>query len=322
MIPPTIHWVDEDGGAVELIDQRRLPAELVTVRATTVAELCALISDLAVRGAPALGIAGAMGVALAAARGADLDAAADVLVATRPTAVNLRWGVERARASADPLAEALAVAAEDAVTNAAIAAHGAQALPAGQALTHCNAGALACGAVGTALGVLVAGHAAGRVTHVWVDETRPVLQGARLTTVELAAAQVPHTLLVDAAAGGLFAGGEVDAVVVGADRIARDGSVANKVGTYPLAVLARHHGVPFFVAAPMSTVDPHCADGSAIVVEQRPPDEVLVLGAQRLAPAETAVWNPAFDVTPPELVDGYITERGVGVASTLRSWSV
>ncbi len=320
MIPPTIRWVADGGGAVELIDQRRLPTELITVRATTVAELCELIATLAVRGAPALGIAGAMGVALAAARGDDLDAASDALVSTRPTAVNLRWGVERARAAADPLAEALAVLAEDAATNAAIAAHGAEVLPVGQVLTHCNAGALACGAVGTALGVLVAGHDAGRVTHVWVDETRPVLQGARLTTFELAAAGVPHTLLVDAAAGGLFAGGRVEAVVVGADRIARDGSVANKVGTYPLAVLARHHAVPFFVAAPMSTVDRHCVDGSAIVVEQRAGDEVVLVRGARIAPPQTAVWNPAFDVTPPALVTAYLTERGVGTASDLARW--
>lgn len=320
MIPPTIHWVDEDGGAVELIDQRRLPDELVAVRATTVTQLCELIVTLAVRGAPALGIAGALGVALAAARDEDLDVAAAALVATRPTAVNLRWGVERALRAADPLAEARAVVAEDATTNAAIAANGAAALPPGQALTHCNAGALACGAVGTAVGALVAAHLAGTVRHVWVDETRPVLQGARLTTVELAAAQVPHTLLVDGAAGALFAAGLVDAVVVGADRIALDGSVANKVGTYSLAVLARHHGVPLFVAAPLSTVDPHCGDGAAIVIEHRPDDEVLLVAGTRVAPEGTAVWNPAFDVTPPELITGYITERGVGDARALHTW--
>src|SRR4051794_21468703 len=266
-LPPTIAWA---GDHVRLIDQRRLPGELVMVEAHDVATLCALIRDLAVRGAPALGAAGAMGVALAAVRGEDLDAAAEALVATRPTAVNLRVGVARARAAADPVAEAQRVATEDVVRNRRLGAHGAALLPEGaRVLTHCNAGALACVGYGTALGVIRAAHEQGRRPSVWVDETRPVLQGARLTAWELGRLGISHTLVVDGAAGGLMARGEVDLVVVGADRVAANGDVANKVGTYPLAVLARHHGIPFVVAAPWSTIDLATPDGAAIAVEER-----------------------------------------------------
>jgi methylthioribose-1-phosphate isomerase len=308
-IPATIRWA---GDHVALIDQRRLPGELVEATAHTVGELCELIRTLAVRGAPALGAAGALGVALAAHRGDDLAESAAVLVATRPTAVNLRWGVERALAAADPLAEALALIAGDIEANRAIGAHGAALVETGaRALTHCNAGALATCGYGTAIGILRSAHDAGRLGHVWVDETRPVLQGSRLTAWELGRLGIPHTLVPDAAAPSLFAAGEVDLVVVGADRIAADGSVANKVGTYGLAVLAHHHGVPFYVAAPRSTFDPATATGADIVIEDRPAAEVTHVGGTRLAPEGVVVRNPAFDVTPPALVTAYIAEDGV-----------
>jgi methylthioribose-1-phosphate isomerase len=308
-IPPTIEWCD---GVVRLIDQRRLPDELVIMTCTSVDELCRAIGSLAVRGAPALGAAGAMGVALAHVTGVPLDDAARRLVATRPTAVNLAWGVRRALAAADPVAEARAVAAEDVVRNRRIGAHGAALIPGGgRVLTHCNTGSLACVGYGTALGVVRAAWEAGRRVHVWVDETRPVLQGARLTMWELGRLGIPATLVVDAAAGALMAAGEVDCVIVGADRIAANGDVANKVGTYGLAVLAHHHGVPFYVAAPSTSFDPTVPDGAAIPIERRDPAEVTGFAGVRVAPAGAAADNPAFDVTPAALVTAYVTEEGV-----------
>jgi methylthioribose-1-phosphate isomerase len=308
-IPPTIEWAD---GVVRLVDQRRLPGELVLLECRTVDELCDAIRTLAVRGAPALGAAGAMGVALAAARGEPLEAAAERLRATRPTAVNLAWGVARALAASDPAAEAVRIAAEDVARNRRLGAHGAELLPDGaRVLTHCNAGSLACVGYGTALGVIRAAHEAGRRPSVWVDETRPVLQGARLTAWELQRLGIPCTLVADVMAGSLMASGDVDAIVVGADRIAANGDVANKIGTYGLAVLARHHGVPFYVAAPVSTLDPACPDGAAIPVERRPDEEVASVGGVALAPEGVAVENRAFDVTPAELITAYVTEEGV-----------
>ncbi len=276
------------------------------------AELCELIATLAVRGAPALGAAGAMGVALAHVRREDRAAAAADLVATRPTAVNLAWGTRRALAADDPVAEALIVAADDVARCRAIGRHGAALVPEeGRVLTHCNAGGLACVGYGTAVGVIRGAHEAGRRPRVWVDETRPVLQGARLTAWELGRLGIEHTLVVDAVAGSLMADGLVDLVVVGADRIAANGDVANKIGTYPLAVLAHHHGVPFYVAAPRSTFDPDTPDGAGIEVERRDADEVAVVAGQRLAPPGVAVENRAFDVTPAALVTAYVTEDGV-----------
>jgi methylthioribose-1-phosphate isomerase len=311
-IPPTIEWAD---GFVRLVDQRRLPGELVLLECRTVDELCDAIRTLAVRGAPALGAAGAMGVALAAVRGEPLEAAAERLRATRPTAVNLAWGVARALAVSDPAAEAVRIAAEDVERNRRLGAHGAELLPVGaQVLTHCNAGSLACVGYGTALGVIRAAHEAGRRPRVWVDETRPVLQGARLTAWELQRLGIPCTLVADVMAGSLMASGDVDAIVVGADRIAANGDVANKIGTYGLAVLARHHGVPFYVAAPVSTLDPATADGASIPVERRPDEEVASVGGVALAPEGIAVENRAFDVTPAELVTAYVTEEGVAHA--------
>jgi methylthioribose-1-phosphate isomerase len=265
-----------------------------------------------VRGAPALGAAGALGVALASVTGEDLPSAGARLVATRPTAVNLAWGVRRALAAADPVAEARAVCAEDVECNRALGRHGAALVPeGGRVLTHCNAGALACVGYGTAIGVIRAAADAGRRPTVWVDETRPVLQGTRLTAWELQRLGIPFRLLPDAVAGSLFASGEVDCVVVGADRIAANGDVANKIGTYTLAVLASHHGVPFYVAAPRSTFDPATPDGAAIALERRPADEVTVVGGVRVAPEGVDVENRAFDVTPASLVTAYITEDGV-----------
>jgi methylthioribose-1-phosphate isomerase len=278
----------------------------------SVDELCAAISGLAVRGAPALGAAGAMGVALAAATGEPLDDAAQRLTATRPTAANLAWGVQRALAADDPAEEALRVATDDVARNRRLGAHGAALLAEeARVLTHCNTGSLACVGYGTALGVVRAAHEAGARPSVWVDETRPVLQGARLTAWELQRLGIPCTLVADAMAGSLFAAGDVDAVVVGADRIAANGDVANKIGTYGLAVLARHHDVPFYVAAPLSTFDAGCPDGSAIPIERRDPDEVAVVAGQRVAPRGVKVENRAFDVTPHDLVTAYVTEEGV-----------
>jgi methylthioribose-1-phosphate isomerase len=308
-IPQTIEWVD---GVVRLIDQRRLPEELTFVECGTVDELCEAITTLAVRGAPALGAAGAMGVALAAATGEPLADAARRLKATRPTAVNLAWGVDRALGAGDPAAEAVRIAAEDVERNRRLGANGAELLPHdARVLTHCNAGSLACVGYGTALGVIRAAHERGRRPSVWVDETRPVLQGARLTAWELGRLGIPYTLVADAMAGSLFGSGDVDAVIVGADRIAANGDVANKIGTYGLAVLARHHGVPFYVAAPVSTFDPDTPDGAAIPVERRDGDEVAVLAGRRLAPEGAAVENRAFDVTPAALVTAYVTEEGI-----------
>ncbi len=308
-IPPTIEWM---GDHIRLIDQRQLPEELVLVDVDTVEQLCELIFELAIRGAPALGAAGAMGVALASVQGGSIDDAARMLKATRPTAVNLAWGVDRALAAADPVAEAVRIAADDVTVNQAIGEHGMAVVADGaRVLTHCNTGSLACVGWGTALGVIRSAHDAGRQPSVWVDETRPVLQGARLTAWELQRLGIPATLVVDAMAGSLMAAGEVDLAIVGADRIAANGDVANKIGTYSLAVLARHHGVPFYVAAPTSTIDPATPSGSEIVVEQRPGDEVVQVGGVRLAPEGMAAQNWAFDVTPAELVTGYITEEGI-----------
>jgi methylthioribose-1-phosphate isomerase len=308
-IPPTIEWRD---GCVRMIDQRVLPGRLAFVDARTVDELCDAIRTLAVRGAPALGVAGAMGMALARVTGVDPQDAAARILATRPTAVNLAWGVARGRAADDPVAEAERLAADDVARNRRLGAHGAVLVPeGGRVLTHCNAGALACAGYGTALGVIRGAAEAGRRPHVWVDETRPVLQGARLTAWELDRLGIPATLVADVMAGSLMAAGEVDCVVVGADRIAANGDVANKVGTYGLAVLARHHGVPFYVAAPMSTVDPSCPTGADIPIERRSAEEVSSIDGHPIAPAGMPVENRAFDVTPAALVTAIVTEDGV-----------
>ncbi|MGA8370109.1 MAG: S-methyl-5-thioribose-1-phosphate isomerase [Acidimicrobiales bacterium] len=310
-LPPTVEWRE---GSVRLIDQRRLPEELTFIEAATVDELCEAISTLAVRGAPALGVAGAMGVALAASLGQDIQAAASRIVSTRPTAVNLQWGVQRALAASDPILEATVMAGEDVERNRRLGAVGAGLLAEGsRVLTHCNAGSLACVGYGTALGVIRAAHEAGQHPSVWVDETRPVLQGSRLTAWELDRLGIPATVVVDSAAGSLMANGEVDCVIVGADRIAANGDVANKVGTYSLAVLARHHRIPFYVAAPVSTIDLACASGADIPVEQRAGEELAWAGGRRVTPTGTAIANPAFDITPARLISAIVTEEGVAI---------
>ncbi|MFH8370388.1 S-methyl-5-thioribose-1-phosphate isomerase [Streptomyces sp. NPDC018031] len=341
-----LRWEEPpEGPVLVLLDQTRLPAHEVELVCTDVPVLVEAIRTLAVRGAPLLGLAGAYGVALAAARGFDVDQAAESLAQARPTAVNLGYGVRRALAAyhdavkngADvagaasaALTEARALHREDAEASALMAEHGrallAELLPAGgyRLLTHCNTGALVSGGEGTAFAVAAATHRNGRLRRLWVDETRPLLQGARLTTYEAARAGMSYTLLSDNAAGSLFAAGEVDAVLIGADRIAADGAVANKVGSYPLAVLARYHHVPFIVVAPTSTVDLATAEGSSIEIEQRPGHEVTEIGAPQgqtavaeagggilLAALGTQAYNPAFDVVPPELVTAIVTERGV-----------
>ncbi len=329
---------------VVLLDQRRLPVEEVELVCTDVPALVEAIRTLAVRGAPVLGIVGAYGVALAAARGYDVTEAANLLAQARPTAVNLGYGVRRAAGAYDAalaagggseqaagvaLAEARALHREDAEASSRMAAHGLalleELLPGGgfRVLTHCNTGALVSGGAGTALAVAVRAHHKGQLRRLWVDETRPLLQGARLTAYEAARAGMAYTLLTDNAAGSLFAAGEVDAVLIGADRIAADGSVANKVGSYPLAVLAKYHHVPFIVVAPSTTVDLATPDGAAIEIEQRPAHEVTMVphpGASAggrgaaasapLAPVGTQAYNPAFDVTPPDLVTAIVTEEG------------
>ena len=288
---------------VVLLDQRRLPDEEVELECRSATEVAEAIRTLAVRGAPAIGIAAAYGYALAAASGDDLDEAASVLGASRPTAVNLSWALAEVRAAADPAERAREIHREEVERCRQMARHAAGLLDSGtRALTHCNTGGLATGGYGTALGALRAASEQGRLERVWVDETRPLLQGARLTAWELGALGIPYAVIVDAAAGSLMAAGEVDCVLVGADRIAANGDTANKVGTYPLAVLAAHHELPFYVVAPTSTIDPDTPSGDEIVIEERAADEVTPNFPAR---------NPAFDVTPASLVTAIVTEDGV-----------
>jgi methylthioribose-1-phosphate isomerase len=321
-----------EGDAVVLLDQTLLPGERVDRRCRSVPELCQAIQELAIRGAPAIGIAAAMGMAQAArtstavdmeALRAELIGARARLAGSRPTAVNLGWALERcdeviARAlEPDELRAALAALArrihEDEVARClSMGRHGAELLPRGaRVLTHCNAGALATGGYGSALGVVRAAHARDPGLHVWVDETRPLLQGARLTAWELAQDGIPHTLIADVAAGQLFARGLVDAVVFGADRIAHNGDAANKIGSYTLSVLARAHDVPCYVVAPSSTIDHAIASGAEIPIEERAAHEIAQLGGRVLAPEGTPVSNPAFDVTPAANITAIVTEAGV-----------
>ena len=290
-----------------VLDQRRLPDEEVELECRSATEVADAIRTLAVRGAPAIGVAAAYGYALAAARGEDLNDATEVLLASRPTAVNLSWALaEMRRGDQGPAAlaeRARALHGEEVERCRRMAGHAAGLLePGTRALTHCNAGALATAGVGTAVGAIREGFERGLVAHVLVDETRPLLQGARLTAWELERAGVPHTVVADSAAGSLIARGEVDAVLTGADRIAANGDTANKIGTYSLAVLADRHGVPFYVVAPSSTVDHDTTSGDAIPIEERDPAEVSERFQAR---------NPAFDVTPAALVTAIVTEEGV-----------
>jgi methylthioribose-1-phosphate isomerase len=329
-VVPTVAWED---GAVVMIDQRRLPAEQVLLRCRIAPEVVAAIKDMAVRGAPAIGVAAAFGLALGArntraegealrAEWSDLCAA---FAATRPTAVNLFWAIERMRRRFDAhagaggetlrralLDEALAIQVEDLEACRRMGDLGAELLPAeARVLTHCNAGALATAGYGTALGVIRSAARRGGVRAVFAGETRPWLQGARLTAWELMEDGIPVTLIADAMAGHFMARGEIDTVVVGADRIAENGDVANKIGTYSLAVLAKEHGVPFYVVAPVSTFDLSTPTGADIPIEERPPEEVTHVAGHRVPPEGVLVRNPAFDVTPHRYVTAIVCERGV-----------
>jgi methylthioribose-1-phosphate isomerase len=305
-----------------LLDQRRLPLEETWVACRSSAEVAEAIRTMVVRGAPAIGVCAAFGIALAAVAGEELAAAGAALKNSRPTAVNLGWAVDRmlAAAAAAPggdlssllTAEAEAILREDGAANRQIGRYGAALL--GQSvtiLTHCNAGALATGGYGTALGVVRAAVESGRTVAVFADETRPYLQGARLTAWELQRDGIDVTLITDNMAGHFFQKSTFDAVIVGADRIAANGDTANKIGTYTVAVLAKAHGIPFYVAAPISTIDPECPSGAAIPIEERSADEVTGTGAARIAPEGIGVRHPAFDVTPAHLISAIITEKGV-----------
>jgi len=336
MSPPKLTFVTVgwQGDRAILLDQRRLPGEEVYLECRAWEEVAEAIRSLAVRGAPAIGVTAALGVALAALGSraasaeaflADLEVAIARLGATRPTAVNLFWALGRMRECARahaalPLAElrerlvaeALAILEEDVDANRRLGAHGATLVPEGaRVLTHCNAGGLATAGYGTALGVIRGAVEAGRRPFVWVDETRPVLQGARLTAWELAKEGIPHTVIADAAAASLMARGEVDLVVVGADRIAANGDTANKIGTYGVAVLAQAHAIPFYVAAPSSTIDASLSDGTAIPIEERDAREVQEIAGHRIVPVTSPARNPAFDVTPARLITAIVTERGI-----------
>jgi methylthioribose-1-phosphate isomerase len=296
------HVVRLEQDAVVLLDQRRLPGEEVELRCTSTAEVAEAIRSLAIRGAPAIGVAAAYGLALAATRGEDLDAAYDVLASSRPTAVNLRWALDEMRDEPTP-DHARALHNEEVDRCRRMARHAVDLVHDGaRILTHCNTGALATGGYGSALGAVRAAWETGRVEHVWVDETRPLLQGARLTAWELHALGIPFSVIADGAAASLMAAGEIDAVFTGADRIAANGDVANKIGTYGLALAASHHDIPFSVVAPTSTLDPSAASGADIPIEER--------DASEISPAFPA-RNPAFDVTPAALVGAIVTEVGV-----------
>jgi methylthioribose-1-phosphate isomerase len=292
---------EEEGPRVVLLDQRRLPDAEVELECRTVDELVAAIRVLAIRGAPAIGVAAAYGLALAAARGDDVDAAAAALASSRPTAVNLTWALAEMRDDPTP-AHARRLHREEVERCRAMAAHAAELFgPGTRALTHCNAGGLATGGYGSAVGALRAAWERGLLAHVWVDETRPLLQGSRLTAWELESVGIPHAVIADSAAASLMAGGEVDCVVTGADRIAANGDTANKIGTYALAVLAAHHELPFYVVAPTSTIDLDTPTGADIPIEERSGAELTTRFAAR---------NPAFDVTPAALITAIITEHG------------
>jgi methylthioribose-1-phosphate isomerase len=330
----TLEWTSQ---GVSFIDQTRLPTEEIYVVCKTYEEVAAAIRDMTVRGAPAIGVAAAMGVALGmqqstatdkAAFSAHFDRVAKLIGETRPTAVNLFWGIRRMKAKFDSLAgrpipqikdaliaEAQLMLLEDIASNEAMGKHGAVLMPSsGSVLTHCNAGALATCGYGTALGVIRAAISAGKKIHVYADETRPFLQGSRLTAWELMKDGIPTTVIADNMAGAMMRQKKIQAVIVGADRIAANGDVANKIGTYSVAVLAKEHGIPFYVAAPFSTVDLNTPDGDHIPIEQRSPLEVTHHAGKQVAPTGVMVENPAFDVTPNKYVTAIITERGVARA--------
>jgi methylthioribose-1-phosphate isomerase len=328
--------IARDADAVVMIDQRKLPAHEIYVRCRTAPEVAKAIKTMVIRGAPAIGVAAALGIALGVRRSTatgtqklavDFYRTCDLMAGTRPTAVNLFWAIDRmkrafaagvsAGESVEQLKDRLdreadAIHDEDVASCRAMGAFGAEVVPAdARILTHCNAGALATAGYGTALGVIRGAVEAGKQVAVFADETRPFLQGARLTAWELLRDGIQTTVITDNMAGALMHQGKVNFVVVGADRIAANGDTANKIGTYSVAVLAREHGIPFYVAAPLSTIDRQTPDGSRIPIEERNSREVTHVGGSQLAPDGAAVWNPAFDVTPHHLIAGIITERGI-----------
>jgi methylthioribose-1-phosphate isomerase len=330
---PTIAWDDD---AVVMIDQRKLPAEEKYVRCRTAAEVAKAIRSMVIRGAPAIGVAAAMGLALGMKRSrqtgtknytAEFTKLCQLMADTRPTAVNLFWAIERMKRSlsdgvlggesteqltARLQAEALAIHDEDIECCRAIGRHGAALVPdPARILTHCNAGALATAGYGTALGVVRAAVEQGKQVRVYADETRPFMQGGRLTAWELVREGIDTTVITESMAGPLMRAGEVDMVVVGADRIAANGDAANKIGTYTLAVLAHEHGIPFYVAAPCASVDLSTADGDRIPIEQRSAKEISHLGSTQLTPDGAKIWNPAFDITPHRYIAGIVTEHGL-----------
>jgi methylthioribose-1-phosphate isomerase len=330
----TLEWTE---GGVRFIDQTKLPGEETYLTCATYLQVADAIRTMVVRGAPAIGVAAAMGIALgvkhskAGSAGElkrELDEICDVIGKTRPTAVNLFWAIQRMREKFEririrPMAqikrklieEAQRMHAEDIAANQAMGRHGATLMPSsGGVLTHCNAGALATAGYGTALGVIRAAVEAGKKIHVYADETRPFLQGSRLTAWELMKDGIPTTVISDNMAGAMMKQGKIGAIVVGADRIAANGDVANKIGTYTVAILAKEHGLPFYVAAPLSTIDFACADGSGIPIEQRNAREITHFAGRQMVPEGVSVENPAFDVTPAEYVSAIITERGVARA--------
>ena len=333
---PTIEWQSD---VVVMVDQRKLPGQEIYVRCKTAVEVARAIKTMVIRGAPAIGVAAAMGIALGMQRSkvqgtrqyaVEFNKICDLMAGTRPTAVNLFWAIDRmkhtfatgvqagesvAELTARLVREAQLIHDEDVANCRLMGQHGAVVVPAdARILTHCNAGALATAGFGTALGVIRAAAEHGKVKQVYADETRPFLQGARLTAWELVRDHIPTTVITESMAGPLMRAGGIDFVVVGADRIAANGDVANKVGTYTVAMLARAHGVPFYVAAPLSTIDLATPDGSGIPIEQRPSREVSHIGATRLTPEGASIWNPAFDITPGDLVTGIITEKGIARA--------
>ena len=331
---PSFRTMEWKGDALLLLDQRVLPLRESIVRLNDAAGVAHAIRTMVVRGAPAIGVAAAFGLVLAVKAAGKrnrpwrpaFDEAAVALAATRPTAVNLFWAIARMRTASaglpdDPVvaaarleAEAVAVHDEDIAANRRIGAHGAALLPAeGSVLTHCNAGALATAGYGTALGVVRAAVAAGKRIHVYVDETRPFLQGARLTAWELMKDGIPCTLITDGMAASLLGAGKIQAAIVGADRIAANGDAANKIGTYSLAVLAKEHSIPFYIAAPRSTIDMSLQQGDEIPIEERNAEEVTTIRGVEVAPERMAVYNPAFDVTPHHYITAIITEAGVAV---------